>query len=145
MSTHTRHLGYWATTGLLALGMAAGGAAQVLRLPFNVEGIIHLGYPPYVLGILGPWKLLGAVVLLLPRFRLVKEWAYAGFFFLLSGATLSHVASGDGPARWTAPLVFALLTAGSWWLRPESRRLVPAPTIGHCNRSNHSQLVEGSP
>lgn len=119
---------YWLVTGLLAFGMLAGATAQLLRAQINVDGMRHLGYPLYVLTLLGAWKVVGAVVLLLPGWRLAKEWAYAGFFFLLTGAVVSHLASGEGPFAAMAPFVFAGLTVSSWQLRPASRRLVPTPT-----------------
>jgi hypothetical protein len=123
MFVPARSTGYWITTSLLAFGMTLGGTGQLLRARFNVEGIMHLGYPVYVLSILGAWKLAGVIVLLAPRLQLAKEWAYAGFFFLLTSGTVSHLASGDTLAQATPPFVFACLTALSWWLRPADRRL----------------------
>lgn len=113
---------YWTLTGLLCLGMFAGGLGQVLHLPFNVEGSVHLGYPLYFLSIIGAWKIAGVIVLLAPGFLLPKEWAYAGFFFAMSGAVISHIASGDGFSKWIAPFLFACLTVASWYLRPAHRR-----------------------
>jgi hypothetical protein len=81
---------FWLVTGLLAFGMLAGGVAQLLRAKFNVDGMRHLGFPLYVLTIVGAWKLIGVSVLLLPGWRLAKEWAYAGFFCLLTSAVASH-------------------------------------------------------
>ena len=115
--------GYWIATILLCLGMAAGGVVQLIRLKFNVDGIIHLGYPLYVLTIFGIWKLLGVTVLLAPGWLLLKEWAYAGFFFLMTGAVLSHIVSGDSFIQWLAPFIYAILTVVSWYLRPASRKL----------------------
>ena len=93
---------YWISTLWLASGMLATGIQQLLRMkvegavsPPGVEGITHLGYPVYFLTILGIWKILGVVALLAPRKPLVKEWAYAGFFFTMSGAIFSHIAVGD--------------------------------------------------
>lgn len=114
---------YWITTILLSLGMTFGGIAQLLRLEPNVQGTVHLGYPVYIMSILGTWKILGVVVLLAPKFRLVKEWAYAGFFFAMSGAVVSHIVSGDRLPDYAAPLVFLLFTILSWWWRPDSRKL----------------------
>jgi DoxX-like family len=123
MNKRARRIAYWLTTGLLAFGMAAGGTGQVVRATFNVDGMIHLGYPLYVLTIVGVWKLLGVIVLLSPRLPLIKEWTYAGFFFVLTGATASHIASGDGISGFAAPMIFACLTVASWLLRPADRRL----------------------
>src|SRR5215510_4061933 len=93
---------YWISTIWLSLGMLSTGTLQLLKLkaegavaPPGVYGIAHLGYPIYFLTILGIWKILGVVALLIPRFPLLKEWAYAGFFFAMSGAVFSHIASGD--------------------------------------------------
>lgn len=116
-------IGYWICTVLVGLMILSGGVAQLLRVPQNVEGIVHLGYPVYLLTILGIWKILGAGVILLPRLPLIKEWAYAGIIFDLTGATASHFASGDDVRHALVPLVIAALVAASWWLRPESRRL----------------------
>jgi hypothetical protein len=85
--------------------------------------LVHLGYPPYFATLLGVWKLLGALVLLGPRSPLVKEWAYAGMFIDYSAAVVSHVATGDGPATLVGPLVSMGCLAGSWYLRPDARRL----------------------
>ncbi|HEY0371668.1 MAG TPA: DoxX family protein [Thermoanaerobaculia bacterium] len=118
-----RTTGYWVTTGLLGLVLLSGGAAQLMRRPENVEGMLRLGYPIYLLTILGIWKLLGAAALLAPRMPRLKEWAYAGVFFVLTGAGASHIASGDAAARAFWPLLFAAFTIVSWALRPESRRM----------------------
>ena len=116
-------IGFWAVTGLLSFGMLLGGIAQILRARFNVDGIVHLGYPEYVLPILGTWKVLAVVVILVPNYLLVKEWAYAGLFFLLSGGVISHIVSGDGIAETLPVFVFMCLTVASWYLRPSDRKL----------------------
>lgn len=118
-------LAFWIVTGLLSFGMLLGGTAQILRLKFNVEGIVHLGFPEYVLPILGTWKVLAVIVILMPKYQLVKEWAYAGLFFLLSGGVISHFASGDGIAEALPVFVFMCLTVASWYLRPANRKLIP--------------------
>lgn len=115
---------FWVVTGLLSFGMLLGGTAQLLRAKFNVEGIIHLGYPEYVLPILGIWKLLAVLVILIPNYQLAKEWAYAGLFFLLSGGVMSHFASGDGILGALPVFVFMCLTIASWYLRPAERKLI---------------------
>ena len=115
---------YWTTTVLLALGMFSGGLAQIFRVKENVEGIVHLGYPIYLMSILGVWKMLGVIAILLPKTPLLKEWAYAGFFFAMTGAVISHIASGDSFAHYLAPLLFAILTVLSWYFRPADRKII---------------------
>jgi hypothetical protein len=95
-----------------------------LHVKPTVDGIIHLGYPVYLLNILAPWKLLGVIVLLLPGFTLIKEWAYAGFFFLMTGAVVSHLASGEAVTHIISQIIFVLLIIASWYLRPANRRIV---------------------
>jgi len=122
---------YWVATIWLALGMLATGILQLLRVeaegalaPPGVYGITHLGYPVYLLTILGFWKILGVVAILIPKFPLVKEWAYAGFFFLMSGAIFSHIAVGDPVSEIIPSLLLLVLTVVSWYLRPDSRKIV---------------------
>src|SRR5688572_23425070 len=86
---------YWIATLWLALGMTSTGIVQLIKMKEEAEMMDHLGYPLYFLTILGVWKILGVIAVLIPKFPLVKEWAYAGFFFAMSGAIFSHVASGD--------------------------------------------------
>ena len=121
--TKRKKIIYWVATALLSFGMLLGGGAQILRLKFNVDGIVHLGYPEYVLSILGIWKVLAIIVILIPKYLLVKEWAYAGLFFLLSGGVISHFASGDGILEALPVFVFMCLTIASWYLRPSERKL----------------------
>jgi hypothetical protein len=83
-----------------------------------------LGYPVYFLTIIGVWKLLGVIALLVPKFPLLKEWAYAGFFFLMSGAVFSHVAVGDPFKEDIPSLLLLVLTAVSWNFRPAARKLI---------------------
>ena len=116
---------YWVSTGLLAFGMLSSGLAQISHAKYMVDIIVPLGYPLYFMYIIGIWKILGVVVILIPRFTLLKEWAYAGFFFLMTGAFISHLASGDysikaliGPFMQT---VFIIL---SWYFRPADRRII---------------------
>jgi VIT1/CCC1 family predicted Fe2+/Mn2+ transporter len=117
-------IAYWATTILLVMGMLSGAIAQLLHLKLNVDGIIRLGYPEYVLNILGTWKILGVVVLLLPGYTLLKEWAYAGFFFLMTGAVISHFVSGDPFSGVIWQMIFVILIVLSWAFRPANRRIV---------------------
>ncbi len=114
---------FWVATGLLSSGMLLGGIAQILRAKFNVDGIVHLGYPEYMLSILGIWKVLAVIVILIPDYKLAKEWAYAGLFFLLSGGVISHLVIGDGITGSLPVFVFMCLTIISWYLRPSDRKL----------------------
>jgi hypothetical protein len=121
-------IAYWICTVVIALCIGLGGVAQVLRLPQNVEGMTALGYPLHFIVLLGVWKVLGALTLVVPGLRLVKEWAYAGIFIDLSGAVVASVANAGAAFHVIAPLVLIGILAASWALRPESRRLSAAKT-----------------
>ncbi len=125
---------YWICTVVVALLIGSGGVAQTLRVPQNVEGMRALGYPLHFIVLLGVWKVLGALTLVAPRMRLVKEWAYAGIFIDLSGAVVTAVANQSAIFHVVAPLVLIGFLAASWALRPESRRL-PGATIGGAAKS----------
>ena len=125
----TKRIWYWITTGLLVFGMVAGGTGQILQAKFNADGMVHLGYPMYMMPILGTWKLLGVVAILIPGYGLLKEWAYAGFFFLLTGGVVSHIAAGDTFGAWMPVFIFAVLTVLSWYLRPASCKLAILNTL----------------
>ena len=115
---------YWIITGLLAFGMLAQAFTQILHAKAYVDIIVtHLGYPLYFLNIIGAWKLLGVIAILIPRFRLLKEWAYAGFFFVMSGAAVSHLASGDGIKDIFPSVILLILIVASWYFRPADRKL----------------------
>jgi len=116
-------IGYWVATGLVGFAFLAGGAMDLSRSPQVLEGMAHLGYPGYFAAILGAWKLAGAVAVLAPRFPRLKEWAYAGMAFDLTGAALSHASSGDDAGKIITPLVLFAIVAASWALRPASRKL----------------------
>ena len=125
---------YWVATLWLALGMVATGIQQLLHLPLDealsppgTYGMEKLGYPLYLLTILGVWKLLGVVALLVPRFALLKEWAYAGFFFLLTGALFSHLAVGHAWAELFPALLLLVMLVLSWYFCPVDRRSVAVP------------------
>ncbi len=126
-----RTISYWVATLWLCLGMVSTGIVQLLHQeskgsvsPPGTEGMIHLGYPLYLLTLLGVWKLLGSVAVLLPKTALLKEWAYAGFFFCMSGAIISHLAVGDAVQHLGPALLLFVLTVLSWYLRPDARKLV---------------------
>lgn len=118
-----RKVAYWITTALTAFVYVSGGAVDIGRPEFAVQGIVHLGYPEYFMVILGVWKVLGGIVVLLPRLPRLKEWAYAGMVFNLTGAAASHAASGDATGEIATPLVILAIVATSWALRPTSRKL----------------------
>lgn len=116
---------YWIATLWLALGMASTGIVQVLHVKEEVEMITaDLGYPVYFLTLIGVWKLLGVVAVLVPKYPVLKEWAYAGFFFAMSGAMYSHIASGNSVTDLAPPLLLLVLTVISWYYRPASRKAI---------------------
>lgn len=116
---------YWTTTGFLAFGMLAQGFAQMFHTDGYVEMIIvHLGYPLYFLNIIGIWKILGVIAILIPGFKLLKEWAYAGFFFVMSGAIFSHIAAGDSVIDAAPAFVLLILIVVSWYFRPADRKII---------------------
>lgn len=116
---------YWIFTAWLALGMTSTGIVQLMKMKEEVDMFAHLGYPEYLLTIIGAWKIVGVVAVLIPKFPLIKEWAYAGFFFCMTGAIVSHMALGDPIGQVAPPLLLLVLTVISWYFRPASRRLVP--------------------
>lgn len=115
---------YWGTTGFLAFGMIAQGVTQINHSKGYTEIIAHLGYPIYLLTILGIWKILGVVAVLIPKHELLKEWAYAGFFFVMSGALFSHIAAGDSFKEIFPSLFLLLLIVASWYFRPMNRKII---------------------
>jgi len=117
---------YWIATVWLSLGMTSTGIVQLIKMDEEVTMMKHLGYPVYILTIIGVWKILGVAAILIPKFPLVKEWAYAGFFFVMSGAVFSHLAAGDGAKEYFGPVLLIILTVVSWYVRPESRKMVLA-------------------
>ncbi|RIX51532.1 DoxX family protein [Paenibacillus nanensis] len=121
-----RTIAYWSVTLLLAFSIALSGIGQLMRMGGNVDLVTHIGFPLYVTSILGSWKLLGVVAIVVPGFPRLKEWAYAGLFFLMTGAAFSHAFAndyGDGGFNLILPLIYAALTIASWALRPKSRKL----------------------
>ncbi|WP_353720270.1 DoxX family protein [Dyadobacter sp. 676] len=115
---------YWIFTAWLALGMTSTGIVQLMKMKEEVDMFAHLGYPEYLLTIIGVWKILGVIAVLMPGFPLIKEWTYAGFFFCMSGAIVSHMALGDPIGQVAPPLLLLVLTVISWYFRPAGRRLV---------------------
>lgn len=113
---------YWIFTLWLALGMLSTGIVQLIKMEEEVDMITHLGYPVYFLTIIGVWKMLGVLAVLIPKFPLLKEWAYAGFFFAMTGAIISHMALGDPVSDVLPPLLLLVLTVVSWYFRPPNRK-----------------------
>jgi hypothetical protein len=124
MMTKRDKIIYWIATIWLVLGMLSTGIVQLLKVEEEVDNIAQLGYPDYFLTILGTWKILGVIALLMPKFPLLKEWAYAGFFFAMSGATYSRIASGDSVNEIFPSLLLLILTVISWYFRPADRKII---------------------
>ncbi len=123
-------IAYWVATSLLVLTFVSGGVMDLRQTPEMLEGMKALGYPAYFATLLGLWKLSGALALVVPGFGRVKEWAYAGMFFDLTGAAVSHAAVGDPLGKVLVPLVLTGVLVASWALRPSSRRAVlPASAL----------------
>ena len=119
---------YWIATIWLSLGMVSTGAVQLFKVkgdgPGSVDSMTQLGYPVYFVTILGLCKILGVIALLIPKFPLLKEWAYAGFFFMMSGAIFTHIAAGNSLGEMFPSLLLLILTAVSWYFRPADRKLI---------------------
>jgi hypothetical protein len=141
MTMKAKNITYWITTALVAFFIGGGGVSQVFQYLGNPHGIVPvLLYPMYFFAILGFWKTLGAIAILAPRFPRLKEWAYAGIFFDLTGAAASCAAVGGYGVyafHVIAPLVICALTMASWALRPESR------VIGVLNPAKNGRAVGG--
>ena len=119
-----RKIIYWIATIWLALGMVSTAIIQLMKQEKEVHNITQLGYPIYFLTLLGIWKILGVVAILIPRFTLLKEWAYAGFFFAMSGAAFSRLAAGDPMSEVFPSLLLLILIVISWYFRPTNRRII---------------------
>lgn len=125
--TKSNKIIYWIATIWLSLGMLSTGIVQLIKAKAGqggVDMITHLGYPVYFLTILGIWKILGVIALLIPKKPLLKEWAYAGFFFVMTAALFSHVAMADPIAELFPSLLLLVLTIVSWYFRPTDRKLI---------------------
>ena len=114
---------YWIVTVFLAIGMLAGGVQQMLQIGGYVDIVERLGYPIYLLSIIGVWKIAGVVAVLIPKTPLLKEWAYAGFFFVMSGAVISHLAMKQPVTEAVPSLILLTVTILSWYYRPADRKI----------------------
>jgi len=115
---------YWTATLFLSVGMLAGGIQQMLQIGGYNEIVTKLGYPLYLLSIIGTWKILGVIAILIPKYPLLKEWAYAGFFFVMTGAAISHLAVGQPFAETMPALILLVAIVLSWYFRPTDRKII---------------------
>ena len=120
----TKIITYWIATLWASLGVTATAIVQVFGKNAQAAHIASLHYPGYFITLIGTWKMLGVIALLIPKFPLLKEWAYAGFFFLLTGALYSHIAVGDPASELYPSALLLVLILLSYFLRPASRRLI---------------------
>jgi uncharacterized membrane protein YphA (DoxX/SURF4 family) len=120
---------YWIATLWLALGMTSTGIVQLIKMEEEVDRMTRLGFPIYVLTIIGVWKILGVIAVLIPKLPLLKEWAYAGFFFNMTGALISHIAAGSPLSEIFPPLLLIVLIVVSWYFRPADRKITSTPTV----------------
>lgn len=139
----TRKIGYWVSTALVALAFSAGGVLDLLRAEPVLEGLQRLGYPSYFATILGVWKLLGVATIVAPGLPRLKEWAYAGMFFDLTGALASHLFVGDPPVELASPALLVALLGASWALRPPSRAPVGHATAVDGSRPEYALQASG--
>jgi uncharacterized membrane protein YphA (DoxX/SURF4 family) len=115
---------YWVATALFTVGMFSSGLQQLFQTDSMIELVTALKYPTYLLYILGTWKILGVIAVLIPRFKLLKEWAYAGFFFVMTGALVSHLAMGNYDVKAIlGPLFQTIFIITSWYFRPADRKI----------------------
>jgi uncharacterized membrane protein YphA (DoxX/SURF4 family) len=116
---------YWIATGLMSVGMLGSGLAQIAHAKEMIDLVVPLGYPMYILYIIGVWKILGVIAILVPGFKLLKEWAYAGFFFVMTGALISHLSIGDYSLKGLiGPFMQTIFIITSWYFRPANRKII---------------------
>lgn len=114
---------YWIFTLWMALGMVSTAIVQLMKNKDELANFTNLGYPAYLMTIIGIWKILGVIAILIPKRLLLKEWAYAGFFFVMSGAVISHLIVGDTAARTLPAVLLLVLVLISWYFRPANRKI----------------------
>ena len=128
-----KNIVYWIATIWLSLGMISTGAVQLLKVkgdgPGSLDTMTALGFPAYFVPLLGVAKILGVIAILLPRLPLLKEWAYAGFFFMMSGAIFTHIAAGNSVSETIPSLLLLVLTMVSWYFRPSNRKIIATVTV----------------
>lgn len=123
-STKIKKIIYWIFTLWMSLGMVSTAIVQLMKHKDEIENFTKLGYPIYLMTIIGIWKILGVIAALIPKYPLLKEWAYAGFFFTMSGALVSHIIVGDTIGKTFPPLLLLIITIISWYFRPADRKFV---------------------
>lgn len=114
---------YWIFTLWMALGMVSTAIVQLMKNKDELANFTNLGYPSYLMTIIGVWKILGVIAILIPKRLLLKEWAYAGFFFVISGAVFSHLIVGDTAGRTFPAVLLLVLVIISWYFRPAERKI----------------------
>ncbi|WP_278381311.1 DoxX family protein [Chryseobacterium arthrosphaerae] len=114
---------FWIFTLWMALGMVSTAIVQLMKNKDELANFTNLGYPAYLMTIIGVWKLLGVIAILIPKQLLLKEWAYAGFFFVMSGAVISHLIVGDTAGRTFPAVLLLALVIISWYFRPADRKI----------------------
>ena len=117
---------FWISTVLFCLMMLSSAIPNLMSSPEWLTIFEGLGFPKYLLPFLGVAKLLGVVALLVPGFNRIKEWAYAGFFFDLVGATYSALAAFGFDPQMMIMLVFFGLLAVSYIFHHKRIRLTPS-------------------
>ncbi len=119
---NTMYWVYRGATAIAALALTVIAIGDLVQAPEIVQGLTHLGYPACLATILGVWKLLGVAAIVTPGHERVKEWAYAGFFFVLTGAGMSHAVSHDPATKGLVPVVLLVLVMTSWFALPSAHR-----------------------
>lgn len=119
---------YWIATGLVATGMLLSAAMYLSQNEELMNSFTSLGLPLYFVGLLGVAKLVGAVALVAPVWRNLKEWTYAGFGFTFIGAIWVHVATGT---PWIAPFIFLIILATSYFFWPRLSATVPGKNVAN--------------
>ncbi|TXI97444.1 MAG: DoxX family protein [Chryseobacterium cucumeris] len=114
---------YWIFTLWMALGMVSTAIVQLMKNKDELANFTNLGYPSYLMTIIGVWKILGVMAILIPKRLILKEWAYAGFFFVMSGAVISHLIVGDTVGRTFPAVLLLVLVIISWYFRPAERKI----------------------
>lgn len=114
---------YWIFTLWMSLGMVSTAIVQLMKNKDELTNFTNLGYPAYLMYIIGIWKILGVIAILIPKHLLLKEWAYAGFFFVMSGAVISHLIVGDASGRTLPAVLLFVLVLISWYFRPANIKI----------------------